>query len=324
MNIAGTDQMKQKDIQSYENEIYWKKYQKFFPEKFRTKSEETTPTEEYWNWRGIDVHLDRFEVPKAKFKVIVIHGAGAYARMMTPVAIIAKNNGYSSVIPDLPGYGLTKAKWGKLKYELWIDCIVDLIEKEIARDGIPVVLFGVSMGGNLAYHAAAKSKKPKGIMVTTIADTRERSVKNGFARNKFLGSVGISSLKLLPFLTDRLPMPMAYVSKMNNISNNPDISRICMSDRSGGGNWMPAGFLRTFVGTNPALEAEDFDVCPVLLVHPEKDKMTDIEFSKRFFNRLSGEKKMVILEGAGHMPVEQPGIFQLETACIEFLKDLKV
>jgi alpha-beta hydrolase superfamily lysophospholipase len=86
----------------------------------------------------------------------------------------------------------------------------------------------------------------------------------------------------------------------------------------GGGNWVPARFLRTFLGASPALEPEQFQVCPVLLAHPGADRMTDIAHSRRFFERLACPKRMVVLEGASHMPTEHPGVEQLEESVLEF------
>jgi pimeloyl-ACP methyl ester carboxylesterase len=50
--------------------------------------------------------------------------------------------------------------------------------------------------------------------------------------------------------------------------------------------------------------------------------MTDIALSRRFFDRLKAPKKMVVLEGASHMPTEHPGVEQLESAVVEFVAGL--
>jgi alpha-beta hydrolase superfamily lysophospholipase len=71
--------------------------------------------------------------------------------------------------------------------------------------------------------------------------------------------------------------------------------------------------------TAPDIEPEDFRVCPVLLTHPGVDRMTDIALSRRFFDRLAAEKRMVVLEGASHMPTEQPGLAQMEDAVVDFV-----
>jgi alpha-beta hydrolase superfamily lysophospholipase len=280
---------------------------------------ETTPVEEWWSWKGLDVHLDRLAVPTSPLKVIVLHGAGAYGRVMAPAAVIARRHGWETVSPDLPGYGLTTVPRDRFTYSLWVDCVVDLIAAEMERDGRPVVLFGVSLGGLLAYQAAARSKRVVGIVATTLADPREAEVRRGFARTEWLGSAGLWLLESLQAVTDGLPMPMRFMSKMNRISNKPELAALCGSDRLGGGNWVPARFLRTLMSTSPDIEPEDFDVCPVLLTHPGVDRMTDIAHSRRFFDRIAAPKRLVVLEGASHMPTEHPGVDQMEEAVVEFM-----
>ena len=308
-------------LPTYDDHPLWRRYQPHFPEGMRC-TPTSTPTEEYWRWRGLDVHLDRLAAPQSPVKVIVLHGAGAYGRVMAPAAVIAQRYGYETVAPDLPGYGLTRVPWRDMTYPLWIDCVCDLIDHEIARDGKPIVLFGVSLGGMLAYHVAARSRRVVGLVATTLADPRERAVRKGFARHPLLGTAGFFLLDKLQRITDGLPLPMAYMSKMGNISNKRELSRLVKSDRIGGGSWVPARFLRTFVTTAPALEPEAFDICPVLLAHPGVDRMTDIALSRRFFERLAAPKRMVVLEGASHMPTEHPGVDQLEAAVLDFMREL--
>ena len=300
----------------------WRAYQPFFPERMRC-SADATPAEEWWSWNGLDVHLDRLACPDAKLKVIVLHGAGAYGRVMAPAAVLARKHGFETVSPDLPGYGLTAVPRERFTYPLWVDCVSALIDAELRRDGRPVVLFGVSLGGLLAYQAAARSKKVIGLAATTLADPREPAVRHGFARTKLLGSAGLALLDALAPLTDGLPLPMRYVSKMNRISNDPELSRLCETDRLGGGSWVPARFLRTLMSTAPDVEPEAFTVCPVLLAHPGVDRMTEISHSRRFFDRLAAPKRMVVLEGASHMPTEHPGVDQLEAAVLDFVGGLR-
>lgn len=85
----------------------WERYQTFFPAGMRC-TPETTPVEEWWAWSGLNVHLDRLAAPDSPIKVIVLHGAGAYGRVMAPAAVIARKYGWETVSPDLPGYGLTE------------------------------------------------------------------------------------------------------------------------------------------------------------------------------------------------------------------------
>ena len=305
----------------------WREYQRFFPPAMRC-TPESMPSESRWHWRGLDIHLDRFEVATAPVKVVVLHGAGANGRIMAPASVIAQRHGYETVAPDLPGYGLTTVPRGRMTYQLWIDCVVDLVRAELLRDDRPVVLFGVSLGGILAYQAAATiardypalAPRLRGLIATTLADPTEPATRRDFARHPLLGIGGLWLLEHLSLITDGLPVPMRLVAKMDRISNQPALSALVMRDPRGGGAWVPARFLRTLMTTAPVLAPEQFDVCPVLLAHAGVDRMTNIEISRRFFDRLPGPKRMVVLDGASHMPTEQPGVQQLEDEVLRHLE----
>jgi alpha-beta hydrolase superfamily lysophospholipase len=309
-------------LDSYADHVMWRRYQPHFPAAMRV-TPATTPREEYWRWRGLDVHLDRLDAPASPIKVVVLHGAGAYGRVMAPAAVLAQRHGFDTVVPDLPGYGLTRVPRRAMTYDLWIDCACDLVEAELARDGKPVVLFGVSLGGLLAYQVAARTRRPIALVATTLADPREPAVRRGFARHPLLGTAGLWLLSRLARVLDGLPLPMALMSRMHRISNKRALARLVQRDPLGGGSWVPARFLRTLMTTPLAVEPERFDACPVLLAHPGADRMTDIALSRRFFDRLAAPKRMVVLDGASHMPTEHPGVDQLEVAVAEFLAGLR-
>ena len=112
--------------QLYANSDQWLRYQEFFPAAMRC-TPATTPVEEWWSWSGLDVHLDRSPVPTSPMKVIVLHGAGAYGRVMAPAAVLASRHGFETVSPDLPGYGMTRIPNERFTYSLWVDCVRDLM-----------------------------------------------------------------------------------------------------------------------------------------------------------------------------------------------------
>lgn len=59
------------------------------------------------------------------------------------------------------------------------------------------------------------------------------------------------------------------------------------------------------------------------LAHPGDDRWTPTELSLRFFDRHAGPKRLAILDGCGHFPVEQPGVAQLEDELTAFLGTLR-
>ena len=80
--------------------------------------------------------------------------------------------------------------------------------------------------------------------------------------------------------------------------------------------------MHSLLAIRPAIEPEDFDLCPLLLVHPAADRWTTIEASRPFFDRIKGPKELVMLENCGHFPIEEPGVSRLEEASTAFLENL--
>lgn len=81
---------------------------------------------------------------------------------------------------------------------------------------------------------------------------------------------------------------------------------------------MHLGLLCSMMESIPAVEPEAFEI-PLLLCHPEKDLWTPEWISRLFFDRIRSSKELCALKNAGHFPIEQPGIAQLEEAIISFI-----
>lgn len=302
-----------------ETEMYWKNYQTFFPEELRI-NEHNQPTEEWWNWNDYHIHLDRMSVPNSKIIVVFIHGAGGNGRLFAPYARMLQLYGYDIVSPDLPPYGLSYRESSKpMDYHEWIQIMTEFIEQEFNRDGKPIVLLGASIGGMLAYHVASVSKQVKGLIVTTFVDTSNQEVRDQIAPNKLISRMGKFMLDKFSFVLDSFQISVSKVSRMQLITNNYDLTKLIMNDPRAAGTRISLRFLRTFLNMKLVVEPEYFDVCPILLIHPEVDPMTPYRLSESFYNRLQCEKKCVILEGAGHFPIEQPGVEQMKAAIHKFL-----
>ncbi|WP_424769418.1 alpha/beta hydrolase [Paenibacillus sp. sgz302251] len=306
-----------------ESEVYWKKYQKFFPEELQI-TENNLPSEEWWDWNDYHVHLDRMCVPDSKIKVIVVHGAGGNGRLLAPYARLLQKHGYDVVSPDLPPYGLSYTESLKsMEYLHWIEILTELIEQEIKRDGKTIVLLGASIGGMLAYHAATMSKQVGGLIVTTFVDTSNPKVRDQIAPNKVISRLGKFMMDAIPFVLDSLRISVSKVSRMELITNDFEMTKLIMKDPLAAGTKITLRFLRTFLNMKSMIEPENFDICPILLVHPEIDPMTPFILSESFYKRLNGKKECVILEGAGHFPIEQPGVEQMKIAVLSFLSDIE-
>ncbi|WP_051165094.1 alpha/beta hydrolase [Nocardia testacea] len=128
------------------------------------------------------------------------------------------------------------------------------------------------------------------------------------ADGTWLGRYGA---RLLFPTVDNLRVPIRWSANMSGMSGNSALTRMVSTDPLGGGVRMPLGFLRTYLTSAPYIEPEDFTGCPVWLVHPGADTWTPLSLSEQFFERIAAPKKLTVLAGAGHYPIEAPAIRRL-------------
>ena len=121
---------------SYGEADYWRLYQALLPEGMRL-GPGREPAEEWWAWRGAEIHLDRYAAPAAPLTVVLLHGAGGYGRLLAPFGLMLRRHGYEVVMPDLPGYGLSVAPKEMFSYRCWVDCAADLAEAEASGPAGP-------------------------------------------------------------------------------------------------------------------------------------------------------------------------------------------
>jgi alpha-beta hydrolase superfamily lysophospholipase len=256
------------------------------------------PSEEWLSVGPFSVHLDCMRRPEAPATLVLVHGAGGNGRMLAPYAAMAAAAGYETVAPDLPGYGLTQApNRGAIRFEDWRDVLAAVLEAQECRSTAPIVVFGGSVGGMLAYDATVRTRIPAGLVATCFFDAREPANRRSGSRWPWMGPVLEPLMLNLPAFAQGLPLPMRLLINMRGVSNDPVLSEA--------------------IATDP----ETFDVCPVLLTHPGDDRWTDVAISRPFFDRLKVPKQLVMLGNAGHLPIEEPGASELRAALLGFLAE---
>ncbi len=305
-------------VRSYAEATYWKEYESRLPSVFHLS--DLRPVEERWAWRDMSVHIDRLPALDAPVKLVLVHGIGGYGRLVLGFGAPHHPELCEVVAPDNPCYGLTTLPERRIEMSTWTSMIADLVERELEQDGRPVVLFGLSLGGMVAYHAACTAPV-NGLMATALVDMSDPDVAMGVSRFERASRLTMPLVRHAPRWMGGVRVPARYLGKMHAISNDPELVRLVVKDPCGGRTNLPLSLLQSSMNTEPAIAPEEFERCPVLLVHPGVDHMTDIEFSRRFFERLSTPaKELVVLEGSGHWPIEEPGATQMTDAVRDFVQ----
>lgn len=263
----------------------------------------------YWPWRSDRVFVEHVGDSAASIRVVLIHGAGGNSQAMWPYAAHLAQLGTLVTVPNMPGYGGTRGTDpGAIRYGDWRQMLIDLLRHE--ADERPLVLVGASMGGMLAYDTAAVTDLVDRLVVTCLLDPRDPAVRRRLTWHPALAAVAGSALKLLAGPLARLRVPIRWIADMRHIANEPGLVREVLSDRRGGGGRVPLGWMRSYLESTPIVEPEAFERTPVLMLHPQADRWTPVSISQPFFDRIAADKKLVLLEGCGHFPAEQPGFGQ--------------
>ncbi|MET9214643.1 MULTISPECIES: alpha/beta fold hydrolase [unclassified Nocardia] len=310
--------------QFYRDQQAWRELQQFLPQRLHL-DDDSAPEEDLWEWRGNTVHLDRYRNPNANAKVVLHHGVGTNGRQMSMIlgAPLARR-GFETVALDNLGYGLTRVAPGTIpSYDDWVDLVVDFLAFEQSRDDRPIVLYGLSAGGMLTYHVAAKAPKGtlRGIVGMTFLDQRVQQVRDETAHDIVTSRLGVPAMQAIAKTPAAgLKYPMSLASKMSALVNDKAALRVMLKDKTSAGNTVSAKFLASYGSYAPAVEPADFDAAPVLLTQPAEDRWSPLHLSHPVLSPITKVPvSTVILDNAGHYPIEEPGLQQMEDAIAEFV-----
>ncbi|KAF5685116.1 hypothetical protein FDENT_6407 [Fusarium denticulatum] len=201
----------------------------------------------------------------------------------------------------------------------------EFVDHEYENDKRPIALYGLSAGGGLTFHVAGMNERVRGIVGMCFMDMRIQSVADAACRNLTMSRIGAPMRRVMHALgLGWMSMPMYITGRMSTLVNNPQALAACTRDNSSANAWVSMSFLSSFTTYKPAKEPKDFDKCPILLTQPAEDRWTPLWVSEAFLRDVDKvEVKTVMLGGAGHYPLEDPGLGQMVEAIARFLKDLE-
>ncbi len=283
-----------------------------------------SPQEQWWSWRGHEIHLDRVQPAPSTSRrstlVILVHGAGGHGRLLNPFASFIARAGYPSVAPDLPGYGTTRLS-GRARFTDWVELVVDLAARE-SKAGLRVVVMGFSVGGSVALLAAHNSDRFRGVIATTLLDLSDPQFAARAGKTPWLGKLGVAVYRHAPWLLRTIPLRLRDVVPLDKMSRDPNISRLFEDDPLIGKRRADLELLMSIGEDGARLWPDRFDTCPLLLAVPDADDWTPAQWSETTLHRYVADGRVVRLGNAGHLPLEQPGVSQLESSTLEFLAHL--
>jgi len=211
--------------------------------------------------------------------IILVHGIGEHIGRYKHVFKYFNKNNISVAAFDLRGHGRTKGRRGySPDYDSMLDDIAQfLLYVKIQFKGVPVILYGHSMGGNLLANFVMKySPDVAGVILSCPG------LQLGYDAGRFKLLLAKIFWRIVPGLTVKNVLDVKYLSRdpvvIENYIND-DLTHNRISIRFA---------LETMAAGKWALDnAEKFNL-PLLLMQASKDKIVDVKKNIEFARSVSG------------------------------------
>lgn len=248
------------------------------------------------NWKshdGLTLFVQGWEPDATPLKAVVclVHGLGEHTGRYVHVAEAFAKEGYALFAADIRGHGKSEGLKGHAdSVEILMQDVDLLLEQASVRyPGIPVILYGHSLGGILALHYGLKRKpNVKGVLVTSPAlhsSLEQQAIK-------------VLAAKVLGTLVPK--MTIASGLDVNSISHDQEVIKAYNND--------PLVHDQISVGLGKVLlevckynldHAGEFSL-PLLLMHGSADAIAFPSSSTEFWRALASKHDISIQNRSSH------------------------
>ena len=245
---------------------------------------------------GVRLHVDVYEQPTTAPVFIFNHGGGGYSRLLAPLALALFKRGYTVLLPDQIGQGLSPGARRDLTVANFVQNIVDVAHYARQRYDGPIILAGGSLGGGLTYHAAAAGAPADALVCHNLyafgytADVLALSTLSWATAVPGLPFLLAKSVQLLATLLPDLPIPYRLLGRFDRMvdRSSADFYAKWLADPVPL-RWVTLRYLHSMFVTKTDVPYHN-NQRPILVINPTQDEMVDPSVTRRNFERLSGPK----------------------------------
>jgi acylglycerol lipase len=228
--------------------------------------------------------------------IILVHGLGEHIQRYEYWAeLFCKNKiGFTGV--DLPGHGRSDGKRGHVKNEALLNEMIDVMIVESGKTftGLPVFLYGHSLGGVIVLNYLLK-KKPK----ITGAIITSPTLRLAFEPDKAKLVLAAIMKSVLPRLTQSTGLPVQYLSQ------DKEVVEKYVNDPMIHGKISLSLFHMMMGASDYSLSHASELLIPALFVHGSDDKICSPKGSMEFADK-TGMAELKIWNGGWHELHNEP------------------
>jgi pimeloyl-ACP methyl ester carboxylesterase len=247
---------------------------------------------------GVRLHIDVYEQADKSAPVFLFnHGGGGYSRLFIPIALALYDLGYTVVLPDQRGQGLSGGKRGDYTLMQLVHNIVDAACWAREHYTGHIFMGGGSFGGGLTYYAAVAGAPVEAMVLHNLYDYG--NIVDGLALSRLarLAQIpGVSRLTrlLMSGLKAVLPslqVPYGWLGAFETMVDERAVGFYTQ--------WkadpvpvrrIAVRFLHSTMSTPPTI-AFEHNTVPALVINPARDQMVSPAVTRRNYERLGGPKQ---------------------------------
>lgn len=276
---------------------YWKRY--FTPEEVEEIVESSTTTTLVSG--GLPIHVRLYEHGRDAPTVIMSHGLITYGLALARLQLPFYRAGYNVVQWDMPGWGQSGGPRGGCTIEQATDTWRDVLDWVATEFDGPYFTTGFGEDGTTCYYALANDTRISAMAFHNLWDYGDPELM------RWQGSAPVIRAKrgilffaryLLPTRTVDMRIAVPWDDLFGK-EEDTAYRRIFEGDplRNKGYQYPLAySMLKNHKPRAP------FEACrtPIMLIVSELNELWPMSMNVRSYNRLGGEKEMIVLEGKPH------------------------
>lgn len=229
--------------------------------------------------------------------VVIAHGLGEHSGRFGRVAAVLNDAGLAVVAADHRGHGNSPGKRGHAEWSQLLGDLARVVEHaRAAWPGLPVLLYGHSLGGALVVRYAQRNPEAVAAVVASAPAFRPAFEPPAWK---------LAAARLLHRLWPSLTMHNEL--DLGALSRDPDVVDAFLADPLTHDRISVGLALGALAAGEAALRDAAALRVPTLIVHGDADRLTSFAASRSFAAAAGEQVELLAVEGGYHEPHNDPG-----------------